>query len=193
MEDDLIGKPERRVDALGKVTGTARFAEDYTAAHQLFGKVLRSKFPHARIVRIDTHRAEELEGVEAVLIANDIPGCKTFGIVVKNQAIVASDKVRYLGDGVVLVAARNAAIATHALSLIDIEYEPLPVVTSPEEGMHRDAPKIHDEGNVFVHHVVRKGDVERLCRGRYRARTNIPYTVCGACVYRTRSGSGGTR
>ncbi len=83
----IIGKPERRIDAWGKVTGKAKYAEDYNIAHQLAGKVLHSNYPHAKIIRIDTTKAEQLSGVEAVLTAQDIPGTKVFGVVVKNQAI----------------------------------------------------------------------------------------------------------
>jgi CO/xanthine dehydrogenase Mo-binding subunit len=100
-----------------------------------------------------------LEGVEAVLTAQDIPGEKVIGIVVKNQAILAADKVRYLGDGVALVAARSKEIAEAALKLIKVDYEPLPVVSDPEAALESDAPKIHGPDNVFVHHRVRKGDV----------------------------------
>jgi len=157
----LIGNPEPRVDAWGKVTGRAKFADDYALPHQLTGKVLRAKFPHARILSIDTSAAAKLPGVEAVLTARDIPGSRAFGIVVKNQEILAGEKVRYLGDGVALVAARSAQAAEEALRLIDVRYEPLPVVTDPEEAMKDDAPRIHDGENVFVHHKVRRGNVEK--------------------------------
>lgn len=163
----IIGTDQRRVDAWGKVTGTAKFAEDYNVAHQLYGKVLRSKYPHAKILRIDTSKAEQLPGVEVVLTAKDIPGSKVFGIVVKNQAILASDKVRYLGDGVALVAATSREIAEQAISLIEVEYEPLPIVSDPEEATQADAPRLHEDSpeygfkNTFVHHKVRKGDIER--------------------------------
>jgi CO/xanthine dehydrogenase Mo-binding subunit len=157
----IIGKPERRVDALGKVTGAAKYAADYGVAHQLWGMVLRAKLPHARIHRIDTSKAKQLDGVEAVLTASDIPGEKVFGIVVKNQAILAVNKVRYLGDGVALVAARTKEIAGQALSLIDVEYEPLPIVSDPEAALTAEAPKIHGDDNAFVHHKVRKGEVEK--------------------------------
>ena len=157
----IIGKPERRIDALGKVTGTAKYADDYNIAHQLYGKVLRSRYPHAKIIAIDTTRARALEGVEAVLTADDFPGEKVFGIVIKNQAILASDKVRYLGDGVALVAARTKDIAEMALSLIDVRYEPLPVLSDPEEALEKHSPKIHGDKNEFVHHKVRKGDVQK--------------------------------
>jgi CO/xanthine dehydrogenase Mo-binding subunit len=84
-----------------------------------------------------------------------------FSIVVKNQAILASDKVRYLGDGVALVAAKSREIAEHALALIDVEYEARPVVSDPEDAMTPNSPRIHEDDNTFVHHKVRKGDVER--------------------------------
>ena len=161
MDTRIIGKGERRVDALGKVTGRAKFAADYNAGHQLYGKVLRSEYPHARIRRIDTAKAKQLEGVQAVLTAQDIPGEKVIGIVVKNQAILAVDKVRYLGDGVALVAASTGEIAEAALKLIKVEYEPLPVVSDPEAALAPDAPKIHGADNTFVHHKVRKGDLEQ--------------------------------
>ncbi|MGD0261142.1 MAG: xanthine dehydrogenase family protein molybdopterin-binding subunit [Verrucomicrobiota bacterium] len=161
METRIIGKGERRVDALGKVTGRAKFAADYNAGHQLYGKVLRAAYPHARILGIDTAAAKRLEGVEAVLTAQDIPGEKVIGIVVKNQAILAFDKVRYLGDGLALVAARTREIAEAAVKLIKVEYEPLPVVSDPEAALAPNAPRIHGENNTFVHHKVRKGDVEK--------------------------------
>ncbi len=157
----IIGTQQRRVDARGKVTGTALFAEDHNRPHQLIGRVLRAAHPHARILRIDTTAALQLPGVAAVLTATDIPGSTTFGIVTKNQAILAGDRVRFLGDGVALVAATTRAVADEALALIRVEYEPLPVLTDPEEAMLPGAPAIHDEGNVFVHHRVRKGDVEK--------------------------------
>jgi CO/xanthine dehydrogenase Mo-binding subunit len=157
----IIGKVERRVDALGKVTGRAKYAADYNAGHQLYGKVLRSEHPHARILSIDTAAARRLAGVEAVLTAKDIPGEKAIGIVVKNQAILAGDKVRYLGDGVALVAAQTREIAEAAAKLIKVEYEPLPVLSDPEAALAPEAPKIHGEDNTFVHHKVRKGDVSK--------------------------------
>jgi CO/xanthine dehydrogenase Mo-binding subunit len=157
----IIGKPERRVDAWGKVTGKAKFAEDYNVAHQLWGKVLRAQHPHARILRIDISKAEKLPGVEAVLTAKDIPGSKVFGIVIKNQQILAEDRVRYLGDGIALVAAKSKEIAEEAVSLIVVEWEPLPVVTDPEEALRPGAPVLHGETNEFVHHKVRKGDIQK--------------------------------
>jgi CO/xanthine dehydrogenase Mo-binding subunit len=157
----IVGTRQPRVDAWGKVTGRAKFAEDYGVAHQLVGRVLRARHPHARILRIDTSRATGLPGVVAVLTARDIPGRKVFGVVTANQPILAEDRVRYLGDGVALVAAVTREAAERALEAIEVEYEPLPVMTDPEAAMRPDAPPLHTDGNVFVHHRVRKGDVEQ--------------------------------
>ncbi|MCX6132853.1 MAG: xanthine dehydrogenase family protein molybdopterin-binding subunit [Ignavibacteriales bacterium] len=157
----IIGKSERRVDSWGKVTGRAKFAEDYSVGHQLWGKVLRSKFPHALVRSIDVSTAAKLPGVEAVLTAKDIPGSRVFGIVQKNQQILVEDRVRYLGDGLALVAATSKEAAEQALALIRVEYEPLPVVSDPEEAMKPEAPALHGEKNEFVHHKVRKGDMTK--------------------------------
>jgi len=158
---DIVGTAQPRVDAWGKVTGRAKFAEDYGVAHQLVGKVLRARHPHARILRVDTSKAAALPGVAAVLTAKDIPGSRVFGIVTANQRILADDKVRYLGDGVALVAAASREAAERALELIEVEYEPLPVVSDPEQALQPDAPKVHGDDNVFVHHKVRRGDVAK--------------------------------
>jgi len=157
----IIGEAMRRVDGRGKVTGKAKFAEDYNVAHQLWGAVVRSSHPHALIKRIDVSRAVALDGVEAVLTAKDIPGSKMFGIVVKNQQILAEDRVRYLGDGIVLIAARTRTIAETARELVTIEYELLPVVSDPEEALKPGAPAIHGTTNEFVHHHVQRGDPAR--------------------------------
>ena len=157
---NIIGTRQRRVDAWGKVTGRARFAADYNLAHQLVGRVLRSRHPHARILRIDTSRAERLPGVAAVLTARDIPGSKVFGFVTQNQYVLAEDRVRYLGDGVALVAAASREVAEEALLMIEVDYEVLPLLTDPEEAMKEDAPRIHGDTNIFVHHKVRRGDTK---------------------------------
>ena len=141
--------------------------------------------------RIDTAAAKQLAGVEAVLTAQDIPGEKVIGIVVKNQAILAGDKVRYLGDGVALVAARTREIAEAAVKLIKVDYEPLPVVSDPEAALAPDAPKIHGEDNTFVHHKVRKGDVAKgFARGGLHHRAEVPDAVHRAFLPRTGGGAG---
>jgi CO/xanthine dehydrogenase Mo-binding subunit len=158
---DIVGTRQRRVDAWGKVTGRAKFAEDLGLPHQLVGRVLRAPHPHARIVRVEVAKARALPGVAAVLTAADIPGSRVFGGVTPDQRVLADDRVRYLGDGLALVAAESRAIAERALELIEVELEPLPVVTDPEAAMGADAPRIHGDDNVFVHHHVARGDLAR--------------------------------
>lgn len=160
----VVGKKSRRVDAVGKVTGRARYAADLSDPHMLWGAVRRGSVSHARIRSIDVTDALSAPGVEAVLTARDIPGLNRFGVVIANQRVLADDKVRYRGDGLALVAARSRAEAVAALSRIRVDLEPLPPVFSAEEAMKADAPRIHGRSNVFVHHRVRKGSVRKGLR-----------------------------
>ncbi len=166
----LLGRPEPRVDGLGKVTGEARFTDDLDEVGQVWGVVLRAAHPHARIVSLDVEEARLAPGVVAVLTARDIPGNPFVGGVVQDQPVLAGtagagggaghdlDRVRMLGDGVALVAAETEAQARDALGLIRVGYEPLPVVTDPREALRPESPLVHDRGNLVVHHGVRHGD-----------------------------------
>ena len=157
-----VGKTLPRIDAIGKVTGKAVYTEDIKFPGMLYGKVLRPPYPHAKIISIDTSQAEELVGVEAVLTHKDIPGSNKVGVAITaDQRILADDKVRYMGDGVALVAAKSEAIADKACSLIKVEYQQLPSIHDPEKAMSPQAPKIHGDSNVVCHHKVRKGDTEK--------------------------------
>lgn len=156
-----VNKPARRVDALGKVTGQTRYGADLYFDGMLYGKVLRTPHPHARIVNIDTSRARALAGVEAVLTAADVPGKHTFGTIIPDQQVLAKEIVRYTGDGVAMVAACSPELAEQAINLIDVEYQVLPTVFDPEEALMEGAPQIHDDcpGNQVAHHMVEKGNV----------------------------------
>ena len=156
----IIGKREKRVDALGKVTGAAKYAADYSMPQQLFAAVKYAEHAHAKILSIDTSRARQMLGVEAVLTHHDVPGANCFGLI-PNIRILADDKVRYLGDVLAIVAAESEAIARQAADAITVEYEVLPAVFNPEEALQENAPQIYEEGNQIVHHKVRKGDVAR--------------------------------
>lgn len=155
-----IGRNTRRVDGVPKVLGKAKFAADLVFPNMLYAKVLRSPYPHARILSINTAKAAALPGVAAVLTAKDIPGRNRYGIIIKDQPVLAEDKVRFAGEAVAIVAAENERLAEEALSLIEVEYEELPVVTSALEAMREDAPKVHEAGNVLHHRKIRKGNVE---------------------------------
>jgi CO/xanthine dehydrogenase Mo-binding subunit len=160
----VIGTAPRRVDALGKVTGRARFAADLAAPGMLWAEALLARRPHARIISLDTSRARTLPGVRAVLTAADIPGERTFGVVIRNQPVLAGTRVRSYGDGVALVVTESPEIAARALAAIEVTYEDLPAVFDPEEALRQGAPEVHAGGaleapNLCTHHRVRKGDV----------------------------------
>lgn len=157
---NIIGKREKRVDALGKVTGAAKYAADYSLPQQLYVAVKYADHAHARILFIDTSRARQMPGVAAVLTHNDVPGRNHFGLI-PNIRILADDKVRYLGDVLAIVAAESEALARRAAESVTVEYEVLPAVFDPEEALQDKAPRIYEQGNQIVHHKVRKGDVAR--------------------------------
>ncbi|MBW2205622.1 MAG: xanthine dehydrogenase family protein [Deltaproteobacteria bacterium] len=157
----VAGKSVVRTDARAKVMGALDFGADYAQEGFLFGKILRSPHPHALIKAIDITKAKALPGVAAVLTAKDVPGRNGFGAIIPDQPVICGDKVRYVGDGVALVAAETEAIAQHALELIQVEYESLEPVFDPREALKEAAPKIHDEGNLLSFNKLRKGEVEK--------------------------------
>lgn len=161
LQTHIVGKSVSRPDARAKVTGEALYAADLYFENMLHARVLRSAHPHARIRRIDTTRAKALPGVAAVLTAADVPGARTHGTVRADWPTLCWDKVRYTGDALALVAAESEAIAAQALSLIEVDYEPLPGVFSPQEALAPGAPLVHEDtpGNLLKHIKVRKGDV----------------------------------
>ncbi len=157
----VAGQSVTRTDDPLKVTGKLSFGADYSQEGFLHGKILRSPHPHALIKSIDTTKAKELEGVVAVLTAKDVPGRNGFGAIIPDQPVICGDKVRYVGDGVALVAAETEQIAQEALALIQVNYEPLPAVFDPRESITEDAPKIHERGNLLSYDKLRKGDVDK--------------------------------
>ncbi len=138
-----IGKRIPKMDAEEKVTGTAIYIHDLKIPGMLYGKILYSSHPHARIKAIDTSRAERLPGVKAILTGYNIPPVK-FGFY-KDNVPLKSGKVRSYRDEVAAVAAIDPDIAEEALDLIQVDYEILPAVFDPEEAMKPDAPLIHEE------------------------------------------------
>jgi 4-hydroxybenzoyl-CoA reductase subunit alpha len=162
-EFSIIGKPTAMVDAAEKTTGAGKYTDDLSVPGMLVGKILHSPYPHARIKKIDTTRAEQLEGVVAVAIGQDAP--KTYGIlpVGHDEYPLALDKVRYVGDNVACVVALSESVAEKALELIDVDYEVLPAYFDPEESMKAQTDLIHDHkpNNLEkdYHHVF--GDPEK--------------------------------
>ena len=145
----VVGKPLPRVDGKVKVTGEAQYAGDVKLPNMLHGKILRSPYPHAKIIRIDTSKAEALPGVKTIITGRDT-GPIRFGFVdtpryPADQYPLAIDKVRYVGEEVAAVAAVDEITATEALELIEVEYEQIPAVFDPEEALRDGAPKVHEE------------------------------------------------
>lgn len=145
----VVGKPIPRVDGSLKATGEAKFTVDIVLPGMLYGKILRSPYPHARILNIDTSKAEALLGMKAGITGKDT-GEVRFSFIdtpryPADQCPLAIDKVRFIGEDVAAVAAVSEDIAQEALGLIEVEYEELPAVFDPEEAMKDGAPRIHDK------------------------------------------------
>lgn len=160
---NVIGKPLPKVDAIAKCTGETKYADDLNLPRMLYGKILRSPHPHARIKGIDTSRARARPGVFAVITGKDLP--IKFGIlpVSQDEEALAVDKVRYVGDPVAAVAAIDEETAEEALQHIDVEYEVLPAVMSLEDALANGDHRIHDYNKVGnIHRAVSLefGDVE---------------------------------
>jgi CO/xanthine dehydrogenase Mo-binding subunit/aerobic-type carbon monoxide dehydrogenase small subunit (CoxS/CutS family) len=158
---NVVGEAKPRADAVAKVTGAAKYADDITFPGMLFGATLRANVPHALIKQLDTSKAKALPGVHAVLTHEDVPGRKNHGLVTIDWPVLCYDKVRYVGDAIAIVAADSIEIAKDALKLIEVEYEPLPVVDTAEFAHQPDAPRVHEKGNLLKHIKVAKGDMEQ--------------------------------
>ena len=138
--------PVAALDGPDKVTGAARYTFDVAIPGMLHAKVLRSPHPHARILSIDASRAEALPGVAAVVTGADAAKLPDpyYGVAIRDQPVIALDKVRYVGDMVAAVAAADEETAYRALGLIDVEYELLPAVATSEEALAEGAPLLFD-------------------------------------------------
>jgi 4-hydroxybenzoyl-CoA reductase subunit alpha len=160
---NVIGKPFRKVDARAKCVGQTKFADDVVLPRMLFCKILRSHLPHALIKKIDTTKALALPGVFAVITGKDLP--IPYGIlpVSQDEHALCIDKVRFIGDPVAAVAAIDEDVAFDAMNLIEVEYEPLQTISSIEEAVMIDEPRIHeygDSGNIHKKVSLEFGDVE---------------------------------
>jgi 4-hydroxybenzoyl-CoA reductase alpha subunit len=175
-ERRVIGRPLRKVDATAKVTGRTLFADDVRLPRMLYARLLRSTEPHARITRIDTSKAEALDGVKAVITGRDL--AEPFGIlpVSQDEHALCPDKVRFIGDPVAAVAATSEEIATAALELIDVAYEPLATIASPEDAVRMTEPRIHEYGDrENLHKLIdlQFGDVEEAIAAAHLVREDV--------------------
>ncbi len=169
-----VGESVPRIDAMEKVTGSARFADDLQfGAGLLYGRLVRSPHPHALIKKIDVSRALALPGVKAVATGVDTPGF--IGLYLQDRHIFCTDRARYVGDPVAGVVATSEEIAEQACKLVKVDYEILPAVTDPEASAQPDAPLVHPDlgkyevvnfifpkpgTNISNHFKIRKGDVD---------------------------------
>jgi aldehyde oxidoreductase len=157
-----IGQPVTRPDALEKATGTTLYAADLAVDGCAFIKVLRSPHHHAKIVHIDKKDAEAIPGVLAVLTAEDVKGTNILKMAGDDQPILCGNKVRFVGDPVAAVVANNEEIASYALEKIEVTYDPLEPVLTPEEALKEGAVKVHDDrANLFFEQPIIHGDVKK--------------------------------
>ncbi|HEY55265.1 MAG TPA: molybdopterin-dependent oxidoreductase [Dehalococcoidia bacterium] len=169
----ILGKAIPRVDARAKVTGQAKYAADIEVANMLWGQINRSPYAHARILNIDTSKAEALPGVKAVTTGKDFGGFKWgWSGPTRDEEPLAVEKVRYQYEGVAAVAAVDEDTAQEACDLIEVDYEPLPGVFTPSEAMQEGAPLVHDDrpGNICVEYHWNFGDVDKAFAESYLVR-----------------------
>src|SRR2546427_11848261 len=168
---DVVGTRQTRLDASLKASGAAIFGTDVRLPGLLHGKILRSTYPHARIVKLEVGKAERFPGVRAVVTANDFPDVK-YGFVLKDLRVLARNVVVYHGQPICAVAADTLEIAERALGEIEVEYEPLPTVLTTEDSLKDDSEPVHPDvtplgsppyksRNVASYTRVHRGNVER--------------------------------
>lgn len=157
-----VQERDRRIrpDGMEKVTGRLKYLTDLSFPGMLVGKILRSSYPHAKILSIRTDKAKQLPGVRAVITHKDIPALNGFGLITPDQPVFCVDRVRFIGDAIAAVAAESIEMAEEALRLIEVEYEPLEILDSPEKALQPDAIKLHPKGNICHQAAYQKGDVE---------------------------------
>jgi CO/xanthine dehydrogenase Mo-binding subunit/aerobic-type carbon monoxide dehydrogenase small subunit (CoxS/CutS family) len=175
QKQDRLPAPKevRRLEAPEKTTGNAMFVGDMKRPGMLIGKILYSRVPHARIIKIKTDGALSLPGVAAIITAQDLPDIRT-GLVIQDETVLARDKIRYIGEPVAAVAAVDMETAQRALDLIELEIEELPGVFTFEQSTDAHAPLIHEkfkeytsrmplnrEGNICLHTKIKKGDIHK--------------------------------
>ncbi len=168
----VVGQPIHRVDAIEKVTGRAIYGDDLRFSNLLCGKALRSPYAHAKILNINVAKAQKLSGVKAIVTGKDIPVLG--GEALKDYPFIALDKVRYVGEPVVAVAAIDEDIALEALGLIEVEYEELPALLDPLKAMEPNAPLIHEKLHTYEHiPIVKPIENSNICHHLQFVKGNI--------------------
>ena len=162
-EFSAVGKPIPKLDAAQKAMGRAEYIQDVKMPGMLYGKILYSKYAHAKILRMDISKAKALPGVHVVLTGEDVPPKMRMGFY-KDNPPLKKGKVCSFRDEVAAVAATSPEIAKKALDLIEIDYEELPGIFDPEKAMEKDSPLVHEEAKSNVLKLPWKlhyGDVEK--------------------------------
>lgn len=172
MSNKILGSDINRVDAVAKVTGKAKYTDDFIERDMLVGKVLRSPYAHAYVKNINVEEASKLDGVYAIITSKDLPRVKfaTAGHPYSldpghrdvEDRLILTDKARLVGDAIAAVVAKDEIIADKALKLIKVDYEILPSVFVPEESVKENAPKIHEDrkNNIIASSVIDIGDID---------------------------------
>jgi len=163
MPKEYVGKNIFKVDAYDKVTGKAIYPDDIYFDDMLYIKIKRATYPHAYLRRIDISKAQKLPGVVRIITAADIPWVKNFGLIIKDQPVLVGvgQKMRYMGDALAIVIAESKEIASKAVKLIEVEVEELEIISDPLRAIEKDAPLIHQDGNILATHYLEKGDIKK--------------------------------
>ncbi len=160
---EVVGQVVPRPEARMKVTGEAIYTDDISFPDMLFGATLRAGIPHGRVIKLDISKAQKLPGVRAVLTAEDIPGRINHGLIIQDwpALVKVGERVRYVGDALAIVAADTEQIAKQALDMIEVDIEPLPMVTNAVDARKDSSPLVHQDGNLLKHIKVNKGDIQK--------------------------------
>ena len=152
----VIGKNAPRIDAIDKVTGGAKYAPDLSLRGMLYGALLRSPYPHAKVVGIDATKAKTLSGLRAIVTLDELPRVVGYWFLLRSEKkekemFLRDNVVRFIGDPVVAVAADDLETALAAVSMIEVNYEPLPTIFDPHEALKSAEVRIHEKGNTAFH------------------------------------------
>ncbi|GAI88891.1 unnamed protein product, partial [marine sediment metagenome] len=163
MPKKYVGKNIFKIDAQEKVTGKAIYPDDIYFDDMLYIKIKRATHPHAYLRRINISKAQKLPGVVKIITAVDIPEVKNFGLIIKDQPVLIGigQKMRYMGDALAIVIAESKEAASQAIGLIEVEVEELEIISDPLRAMEKDAPLIHQDGNILATHYLEKGDIKK--------------------------------
>jgi len=158
----VIGESVPMLDSVARVTGAVDYMVNLRLPNMLFGKIVRSQSPHAKLLKVDVTNALQVPGVVAILTGEDLGPNAFYGAMIKDQGVVAVDRVRYVGEPIAAIAAESLGAAEEAALLIDVEYEELPSVFDAQEAIQAGAPTLHEKfpNNIFKHAKLRHGDME---------------------------------